>query len=336
MASKKQVRVLFKQQTVRGTATALSAATDAFLLLEEGFSAGHSFETAKVQHLDGTLSAPDILVGSSVFTLDAACGFVGAGTAGAAPKFGALLKCGGFTENVIAVAPLRTEYLFAPSPGVSIGGSSGVYMGDQLIPGKDVFNAVELSVEVNQVGKIKFSSKGILNGDVTAAALPAATLTKIMPAVGGPTNTSKFFLGAAGAVTYTAGAIAGGSQFLGKSFTVMSGAKVDAQPWCGGLEADISDAEPTVKILCDMSAAEYAAMFVRQRDSTPISFGAKHVLSPLSADVAGRTCGVHCPRILITSLKKAEEFNGRIIAEIEGSAMGSAPGVNDAIRIFFL
>lgn len=336
MASKKQTIVLFKQQTARGTAIALAPATDAFVMLEEGFSAGHAFESIKVQQLDGTLSAPDVLAGSDSFTLDTACGWVGTGAAGAAPKFAALLKCGGFTETIVAVAPLRAEYVLAPSPGVGIGGSCAVYMGDQMVPGKDVFTGVEISTEVNQIGKIKFTSKGALNGAITAAALPASTLAKPTPAVGGPTNTSKLYIGPVGSVTYNAGALAGGVQFAGKSVMINSGAKIENQPWLGLNEVDISDADPTIKLELDMSAAEYVNMFVRQRDSVGFSFGFKHVLSATSADLAGRTVGAHCPLIKITSLKKSDEFNGRVIASIEGSIQNSAPGLKDAIRLFFL
>jgi len=336
MASKKQTIVLFKQQSARGTGVALSGTTDAFVVLEEGFSAGHDFDNVEVKQLDGTLNAPDILTGSSVFQLDLAVGLVGSGTAGAAPKFAPMLKAGGFVENLITVAPLRAEYTLGPTPGSSIGGSAAVYMGDQLLPGRDVFCDAELSIEVNSIGKIAFKCQGVLNGDVTAAALPSVTIAKPLPLPGGPTNTSKISIGNVGAVTYTAGAIAGGTAMAAKSISVKAGCKVEKQPWLGAMEVDISDSTPSVSMSVDMSAAEYATMFVRQRDSAGFSFGVKHVLSAAGADIPGRTAVIHAPNAKIKSLKKSDEYNGRVIATIEAALNPSAPGLKDALRLAFL
>lgn len=339
MASAKQVVVLVKQQTARGTAATLSTATDALLILADGFDVGYDRERTSVSQLDGKLSAPDILPGAANFTSSLACGMIGSGTAGAAPKFSALLKGAGLAETVVAAGTgitARTEYNLAINPGVQIGLSCDIYSGDQLHSGTDVFGTVDIELATNSLGKITFKNKGRLKAIPSAAAVPTGTYVRTIPLPGSPTRTSKIRLGAANAVTYANGAISGGTEFLLSSVTFSTGSRYDYQPWCGGDDVDISDAEPTIKIQVALSAAEYVLMCQRDESGAGFSFGLLHALDTAGAVAAGSSWGLHGPTCKIKSLKKTAEVNGRIVADIEGSLLPSAPGLTDAVRLWFL
>lgn len=339
MASSKQVVVLCKRQTARNTAATLSAATDALLILSDDFDVGFERERTRVTQLDGKLNAPEVLPGAVSFMGGLSVGMIGAGTAGAAPRFNQLLLGGGFAETLVAAGSgitARAEYNLAPNPGSQIGLSMAVYSGDQLHPGMDVFGAIDISLATNALGKLTFKAKGRMNGQVSAAAVPNGTFVRRMPVPGSPTQTSKVRIGAVGGVTYANAALTGGTEFLMSSFSFSSGAKVDYQPWCGGEDTDISDAEPTIKLQCAMSASEYVAMCQRDASGAGFSMGFMHALDSASAVVAGSSWGFHAPVAKITSLKKTAEVNGQIVADIEAALQPSTPGLTDAVRLWFL
>ncbi|KDB53943.1 hypothetical protein X805_04970 [Sphaerotilus natans subsp. natans DSM 6575] len=339
MASGKQVVVLVKQQTARNTPATLSASTDALLILQDDFDVGYERERTRVTQLDGKLNAPEVLPGAANFMQSLSVGVIGSGTAGAAPRFAALLKGGGFAETLVAAGSgitARAEYNLAPNPGSQIGLSMAVYSGDQLHPGADVFGTIDIALATNSLGKLTFKAKGRLNGDVSAAAVPNGTFVRRLPLPGSPTNTSKVRIGAVGGVTYANAALSGGTEFLMSSYSFSSGAKVDYQAWCGGDDTDISDAEPTIKIQCAMSASEYVAMCGRDKAGTGFSMGFMHALDTAGAPAAGSSWGMHAPVAKITSIKKTAEVNGQIVADIEASLQPSAPGLTDAVRLWFL
>lgn len=339
MASSDQVLVRAVVEATSGTFVQ-PASANAMLLINDGFELYNEVENQKVGMLDGKLSPEIVIAGSAFLKHSVNFGAIGGGTAGAAPQTDAYLLSSGMSKtSVVAGAGVtgRTEYTLAPSPGSNKSLSFESYFAGLKYTGKACMGTLDLSVQVNQIGKFSFGGLSVEQTAPVSAASPTDTFTGWKtPVPGSPTRTSKISLGAIGAVGYANGALTGGSAFLWSAYNLAGGQSVDKSPWCGGLGLDINKANPTVKFTVLLTPAEGAAMEARYRNGTGISVGFSHNLSSAGAVVAGESFIAHHPNVIITSLKNTGKVNGQFVAEIEGVPNPSSPGLTDGTRIVFL
>lgn len=339
MASSDQVLVRAVIEATSGTFVQ-PAATHAMLLLNDGFDVYNDQESQKIGFLDGKLSPEVIIAGSSFVKHSVGFGAIGGGVAGAAPQTDAYLLSAGMSKlSVVAGVGItaRTEYTLAPAPGANKSLSFESYFAGLKYTGKACMGTLDLSVQVNQIGKFSYGGLAVEQVAPVAAAIPSDTFTGWKtPVPGSPTRTSRISLGAVGAVAYANGAVTGGNTFLWSSYQLTGGQSVDKSPWCGGSGLDINKANPNVKCTVLLTPSEAAAMEARYKAGTGISVGYMHNLSAAGAVVAGETIVVHHPNVIITSMKNTGKVNGQFVAEIDGVPNPSSPGLTDGTRVVFL
>jgi hypothetical protein len=333
MASAEQVLVRAVVETTSGTFVT-PASTNAMLLLSDGFDSYNEQEQQKIGFLDGKLSPEVVIAGASFLKHSVVFGAIGGGVAGGAPQTDAYLLSAGLAKTVAAG---RVEYTIAPAPGANKSLSFESYLAGLKYSGKGCMGTLDLSVQVNQVGKCSFGGLAMEQTAPVAAVIPADSFAGWRtPVPGSPTRSSRISLAASGGVTYSVGSISGGNTFLWSSYQLTGGQSVDKSPWCGGLGLDINKANPTVKITVLLTPAEAAAMEARYKAGTGISIGFSHNLSAAGAVVPGETIVVHHPNALITSLKNTGKFNGQFVAEIDAVPNPSSPGLTDGTRLVYL
>lgn len=262
--------ILAKIETTYGTDPTPTGAANALLVSNVGIT------PLVAKNVDRDLLRPyfgasEQLVGIAHVEFTCDVEIQGAGAAGTAPAWGPLLRACAFAETISAGT--RVEY---DPVSQSIESLTAYYYDDGIL--HKLFGARgDFSVKLNAEGRPVFSFKFQgLDGAVSAAALPALTLTGWKtPSVVTDSNTADLLWGC----TYATGALSGGTAYPSRGIELTVGNQVDFTELLGGESIDITDRSTTGKASLDLTAAQEVTLMTDVKANTLTSMGIVHGLT---------------------------------------------------------
>lgn len=289
--------LLFKSETTSGTSAAPTSAADAVLVWVDDLDVKIEQKMAPRNVVVGAFGAADSLPyarrGIITFTTD----LQASGTLGTAPAWGDIAICSGFAETVTATT--RVDYSLV---------SSGIKTATIAVEWNDrvetfVYCAVDLVgvvIEAGGVPRLKWQAKGLVSS-VVAGQLTAPTLTSwIRPEAVSTVNTTKVSVGA---VTLTAGALAGGTQYTFKSLNIALGNDIQDPDLVGAETVGIYGRNATAELVLDGGPAAHVAWVADMHAGTARAFGLVH------GTTAGKKVVVYASNGVLTEVGDAKEGN---------------------------
>jgi Phage tail tube protein len=240
------------------------------------------------------------------------------GALGTAPQWGDLLIGCGFAETVTATT--RVDYV-PSSTGLKTLTIWAYYNGrlEKVVFAAGTF---KLSLAVGQVPSLDFTFTGLVSS-VVAGAAPAATLTAwIRGEAVGPVATTALSMGA---VTYSAGAITGGSPYPFKSLDIDMANDVQDLALVQAESVAIYGREPTASMVADFGATQHAAWKTDMHAGTPRAFGLVH------GSVSTKKVGIYAPVGVITNVE--DQVDRKVILDKLDLTLRPST-LNDELRIF--
>jgi len=242
----------------------------------------------------------------------------GSGTATTAPAWGPLVLACGMSETVGAS---WVEYL-PNSLGSTTKSLTFYYHLDgvlhKLLGARGSFSA-NMGVGERPILSFKFTG---LDGGVTAAVNPAATLTAWKsPLVVSDPNTGDILLGC----SYATGAITGGTSYPSKGLTFDLGAEAKHTPLLGGESVNITNRMTKGKASFDLTAAQHVTMMTAVKANTLYTLGMTH------GTAAGNIITVFAPAVQLSN-PAYEDSDGIALNSFDLVFTPTTAG-NDEIRI---
>lgn len=317
--SKQNTILLFKHEVTPGTNSTPVAGTDAVLIWVDDLKVKVSQKMADRNIVTGAFGAADKLPyarrGVMTFTTD----LQASGTLGTAPGWGKILLAAGFAETVTASA--RVDYLPASSSLKTA--TLSCEWNDRIVNlVYAVVDLVGLEVIAGQVPKLKWQATGLIDS-VAAGQISAPALTAWKrPQAASTVNTTKISIGA---VTYTAGAITGGTQYTFKSLEINMGNVIEDPDLVGQETIGIYGRSPKAKVVLDAGATAHAAFLTDMNAGTARAFGLVH------GSVSSYKVGIYAPNGVIDDMD--DEENGQALLDVLSFALPPVSG-NDELRIF--
>lgn len=251
------------------------------------------------------------------------CGFdielVGAGTAGKAPAWGALMRSIGFAE--IITDGVRVDY-------VPISGgfeSSTIYYFDDGVLHKllGVRGTASLNLTVGEKPVISFKLMGV-DGGIAVLDNPKTTLTAWrVPQIVTDDNSGNITIGCTHAIE-TAPSFVGGVEYPSQGLTIDLGVTATFQKILGGKSVAITDREVTGSVKLKQSAAQEVAFMARVKSAEKATLGLIH------GTVPNDKVGVFLPAAQFKEPTK-EDLNGERM--IGYNVRATPVAGNDEIRI---
>lgn len=311
--------ILFKPEAVAGTDSAPVEATDAVLIRVSNLSCNIEEKFAERDVIVGSFGAPDMLPyarrGSIQFSVEVQA----SGVLGTAPAWNDLLLCSAFSETVTASS--RVDYLPA-STSLKTGTIWAVWNGRLEKFNYACGDVTGITYEVGKVPSMDLKFNALVTS-VQQGSLSTPTLTAFKRAEAVSTAaTTKLSLGA---VTYTAGAIAGGTQYNWQSLKLSMGNDVQDLALVGQEVIGIYGRKPTVEIVGDFGPTAHAAFKADMHAGTTRAFGFIH------GSVAGSKVGMHAPVGVITEV--SDQVNGNVMLDKLKMTLRPAT-TNDELRLF--
>jgi hypothetical protein len=273
-----------------------------------------------------SFGASEQLVGSAYVEISMDVEFQHSGTAGTVAAWDPLLQACGFAVGATGTVPARVDHILATD--YSALKSVTIYYYDDGVLHKLLGARGSFSVNLNVGERPTYSFRFLgLDGGVTAVSNAVPTLTAFKsPLVVTDTNTGAITMGA---VTYSAGALAGGTEYVGAGFDFDLGNDVQFTDLLGtasaaGQSVDITDRATTGKIRLDLTAANEVTFMTSVKANTTQALGLVH------GTAAGFKMLVYFPVVQIIN-PQLEEINGRRMIGFDMRVLPSAG--NDEIRI---
>lgn len=290
--------ILAKVETTSGTDAAPTNTTDAVLVRVSGLDVKVVESFAERDVIVGAFGAADKLPYQRRATVTFSVELAGSGTAGTAPQWGDLLIGCGFAETVTATT--RVDY--TPSSTGLKTLTIWAYINNRLEKYNFCAGTFKLNMETGQVPTLDFTFTGLVT-DVAAAAGVTPTLTnwKRAQAVSS-VNTTKFSLGA---VTYTAGALTGGTEYNFKSFSLDCANDVQDLALVQQESVGIYGRSPTAQLVADLGAAAHAGFVADMHAGTNRALGVVH------GTTAGNKVLIYAPIGVITNVQ--DNVNGSVM-----------------------
>lgn len=310
--------ILFKPEATSGTDAAPTNVLDAVQMRVSNLSADIEVRMADRDVLVGGFAAVDKLPytrrGKIQFSVD----LQASGTLGVAPQWGDMLLCCGFAETVTATT--RVDYV--PASSALKTATIWAYVNGRLEKFNFCAGTVKFSFEVGKVPTLDFTFTGLVSSSAVGAP-PAPTLTAwIRPEAVGPTFTTAL---STGAVTYSAGAITGGTPFSFRSFSVDMANDVQDLELVTAESVAIQGRNPSAEIVADFTTAQHVAFKADAIAGTTRAFGLVH------GSVATKKVGVYVPVGVITNM--ADQVDGNVMLDKMSLTLRPAT-LNDELRIF--
>lgn len=265
----RNVVLLAKVETTKGSDASPTGADNAILPVGEISLTPIEADRVPRNILRGYFGAPDQLLGSTWQSIRFAVELAGAGAAGTAPAWGALLQACGFAETVtsgqrVDYTPVSTSlksvsiYAYADGLEYQLIGAVGTFNGTATVGGIPVLN-----FEFWAPYKAPSAQSN---------ATPTLTAWKV-PKIVSDANTVDVVLGG----TYSAGAISGGTSYVSGGIEFDMGNVVTRRELIGAKESVLTDRaiSGTVKTL-DMSAAQEVSLLADIAGDTARSIGMVH------------------------------------------------------------
>jgi hypothetical protein len=310
--------ILFKPETTSGTDAAPTNTTDAVGIRVSGLDVKitelFADRDVMTQGFAGTDKLPYTRRGNIKFSVE----LQASGTLGTAPQWGDLLLCCGFAETVTATT--RVDYV--PASASLKTATVWAYVNGRLEKFVYCAGDVSINAEVGKVPSLDFEFTGLVSS-VAANATVSPTLTAWIRAEAvGPADTTPMSIGA---VTYSAGAITGGTTYPFRSLNVKMGNDVQDLPLVQTETVQIYGREPTGEIVADLGGTAHAAFKADMHAGTNRAFGFVH------GSTAGKKVGIYAPVGVITAVE--DVVDGKVM--LDKLAFNLRPSVgNDELRIF--
>ena len=310
--------ILFKPETTSGTDSAPGNTTDAVAIRISNLSVKIDEKFAERDVIVGGFAAPDKLAYTRRGMLTFSVELQGSGTLGTAPQWGDLLKCCAFAETISAGA--RVEY--TPVSTALTTGTIWAYINNRLEKFNYASGTVKMSMAVGKVPSLDFTFTSLVSS--SAASAPAApTLSAWIRAQAvGPTFTTQLSMGA---VTYSAGALSGGTAYNFQSFDLDMANDVQDIALATQETISIYGRNPSVALVADLGGTAHAAMKAAMHAGTQQGLGFVH------GTVSGAKVGIYAPLATITSVE--DQINGAVMLDKMGFTLRPQT-LNDELRIF--
>lgn len=289
--------MVFKPETTSGTSSAPTVAADAVLVWVDDLDVKIEQKMAPRNIVVGAFGAADSLPyarrGLVTFTTD----LQASGTLGTAPPWGDIALCAGFAETVTATT--RVDYSLTSS-GIKTA-TIAVEYNDRLLT--LVYCSVDLVgivLEAGGVPRLKWQARGLVSTSV-AAQLGSPTLSSwIRPEAVSTATTTKVSIGA---VTLSAGALAGGSLYTFKSLNIALGNDIQSPDLVGVETVGIYGRNATAELVLDGGAAAHVAWEADMNAGTARAFGLVH------GSVAGKKVIVYASNGVLTEVGDSKDGN---------------------------
>ena len=310
--------ILFKTETTSGTDAAPTNVADAVQVRVSNLSSKIEQRMADRDVLVGGFSAVDKLPYARRGTITFSVDLQASGTLGVAPAWGEILLCCGFAETVTATT--RVDYV--PASAALKTATIWAYINGRLEKFNFCAGTFKLSLEMGKVPTIDFTFTGLVSSSV-AGAPPAPTLSAwIRPEAVGPSFTTAL---SGGAVTYSAGAITGGTTYNFQSFSIDMANDVQDLELVTASSIAIQGRDPKADIVADFGATQHAAWQADMHAGTTRAFGVVH------GSTATKKVGIYVPVGVITSVE--DQVNGNVM--LDKMSLTLRPAVlNDELRIW--
>lgn len=310
--------ILFKTETTAGTDAAPTNTADAVAIRVSGLDVKISQQFADrdvmTQGFAGTDKLPYARRGNIKFSVE----LQASGTLGTAPQWGDLLLCCGFAETVTATT--RVDYL--PASASLKTGTIWAYVNDRLEKFNYCSGDVSINLEVGKVPSLDFEFTGLVASVATSATVAPTLTAWIRSEAVGAAFTTPLSLGA---VTYSAGAITGGTQYPFRSLNLKMGNDVQDLSLVQTETVQIYGREPTAEMVADFTNTMHSQLKADMNAGTTRAFGLVH------GSTAGKKVGIYAPVGVITSVE--DQVDGKVMLTKVGCNLRPNTG-NDELRIF--
>ena len=301
--------IMAKIEITPGTENAPGGATDSVLV------SGVSITPLEAQNVDRNLIRPymggsEQLVSTAFVRCSFACELAGAGVTGTpstAPQWGKLLQACGMAETLAGSATYRAEY----KPTTAGGGAGAfktltIYWYDDGVLHK-MFGAMgncKISAKVGEIPKLMFDFTGI-DGGISAANPSGMVYTawKTPPTMA-KANVVDIALGA---VTYSAGALSGGTNYVSTGLEIDFGNSVNFIQLLSSERVDLTDRSMTGSIELDATAANEVSFMALVKANTLQGLGLT------IGTTAGNKIILFAPAAQLINPKKVDRSGNRLI-----------------------
>lgn len=310
--------ILLKLETTSGTDAAPTNTTDAVAIRVTNLKVKIEERFAERDVITGGFEAVDKLPYTRRGTISCSTELQASGTLGTAPAWGKALQVCGFSEAVTATT--RVDYL--PASSALKTGTIWVYYNGRVEKFVYCSGTFKLGMTNGSMPSLDWEFTGLVSSSAAGAA-PTPTLTawKRAEAVGMGASTAL----SVGAVTYSAGAITGGTGYNWKSLEIDIGNDVQDVELVGQETVGIYGRSPKATIKADFGATQHAAFKADMHAGTSRAFGLVH------GSVAGSKVGIYAPVGVIDSVD--DEANGSVLIDSMSMVLRPSAG-NDSLRIF--
>ncbi len=310
--------ILFKTEITSGTDAAPTNTADAVAIRVINLDVKINEQFADRDVLTQGFSAVDKLPYTRRGNIKFSVELQASGTLGTAPQWGDLLLCCGFAETVTATT--RVDYV--PASAALKTATIWCYYNGRLEKFTFCAGDVTINGAVGQVPSLDFDFTGLVASSAANATV-APTLTAWIRAEAiGPSFTTAMSLGA---VTYSAGAITGGTLYPFRSCSIKMANDVQDLSLVATQTVQIYGREPSAEIVADLGGTAHAAFKADMHAGTTRAFGFVH------GSTAGKKVGVYAPVGVITSVE--DVVDGRLMIDKLGMTLRPSVG-NDELRIF--
>ena len=289
--------ILAKTEPVYGVDAVPTGAANAMLVSNLSINPLNA-QNVERNNIRPYLGGDEQLVGSRYVEMGFDVELVGAGTLGAVPAWGTLLRACGFAE--VVTAGVRVDYV-----PVSTGFESAtIYWYDDGVIHKGLGARGTASLKLTVGEKPVISCKFVcLNGGVAVAAAPTTELEDWqIPEIVLDANSGNLIWGATHA-TATAPALVGGDFYPSQGLTIDLGISTPFQSLLGGESVPITERKVTGAVQLELTAAQEVAAMAAVLATAKTSLGMVH------GTVAGSRVCVFMPGVQRIEPTK-EDLNG--------------------------
>lgn len=312
--------ILFKLESTSGTDSAPTNTSDAVLITVSDLQPKINEQFAERDVITGTFSAPDKLpfarTGEVTFSVEAAP----SGAAGTEPEWGDILQACGMTPTV--TASTRVDY--TPISQSLKTASIWVYYNGRLEKFNYCAGTFKFSGEVGKVPKLTFTFKGLVTS-VAASSVPTPTLTPWKRAEAVAPSVSALSIGA---VTYSAGAVSGGTSYNFKSFNIDAACDVQYLGLASLEKIGIYGRNPSLSLVADIGGTDHAAF------KADMHAGATRASAFTHGSAAGKKLIVYSPTMVITDV--SDSAQGSVLLDSLSATLRPSSSGNDDFRIVCL
>ena len=309
--------ILCKLETTSGTDAAPTNTADAVLFNVSNLSCKISQTFADRDVVVGAFGAIDKLPTMRRGEIQFSVEMAGSGVAGTAPQWGDLLQACGMAETV--TASTRVDY--TPISTALKTATIWAYYNGRLEKFNYCAGGVKLSFSTGGVPKLDFTFKGLVSSVASAAGVTPTLTGWIRPLAVSTLNTTKLSLGA---VTYSAGAITGGTQYSFKEFSADFANDIQDPALVGQEKVEIFGRSPTASLVADLGATVHAQLKDDMNTGTTSAMGLVH------GTTAGNKILLYAPVGVITSVE--DNVNGNVMLDSLGFTLRPSAG-NDDLRL---